>query len=82
MGVGGSRVAENYSIACKLSVIGLFDSIRGSEVAADAVSRNVILLQVSSIWNYMFGLQPNAHMVNKESCLQRSLRNVLVSTVH
>lgn len=79
-GRSGLCVAESYFIGCKSSIISLVDSSRGSQVTGEAVSRNVILLQITSIWNYMFGLQPDAHIVNKEVSLPRSLRNVLVST--
>lgn len=66
VGVGGSRVAESYFIDCKYSIMGLFDCACGSEVTGEAVSRNVRLLQVTSISNDKVGLQPDAHMVRKE----------------
>lgn len=73
VGVRGSCLASSYFVGCRLSIIGLFDSIRGSEVTAGAASCNV-----TSVWNYMFGLQPDAHGVNKEGGLPCSPRSVLV----
>lgn len=54
MGVCGSCVAKSFFIGWRLSIIGLFDSIRGSQMTAETVSRKV----TSSGIQYMFGLQP------------------------
>ena len=40
---------------------------RGTEATGVALCRNVILLRITSVWDYMFRLQGDALMLNKES---------------
>lgn len=51
-GRGGSCVAGSYFIGPKSSIINLFDSGRSSGAPGVAVCRNVILLQITSVWDY------------------------------
>lgn len=45
----------------------LFDNGRSTGAMGVASCRKVILLGITSVWNYMFRLQPDVHMLNKES---------------
>lgn len=47
----------------------LFDNSRGTEASGVALCHKIILfiLRIVSVWDYRFRLQPDAHMLYKES---------------
>lgn len=45
----------------------LFDNGRSTMATGVALCHKIISLRIASVWNYMFRLQPNAHVLNKES---------------